>query len=632
MNSSDQNKARDAARNAFSELLPQMIELIVARAQEQNSANEVVNEIWPQLNTESSIKLNNADAQFLHRTKDIPSNIADFAEAIMEAKITNHMASLAETNSYARGASLKKLIESVLAERNNEIVVAAKELLDRENHKAFSSPQRIKQLVLFGLAAKCFAELKQHPQNGDEDQVKRHLKILTLLTTHGSKNDQNELLSKIRDGRTASFPFIVKYLVASKVPTQPWFPTTEKPSLRGFKPELLSWVREAEVLKHVVDRYIQNKGVLGYFLDSTEPISVDNQNRFAGLPETIRLGSETLSKEEHLKRERIKQYKLPNGIVCSIGVSILLESLLRHALFVMSGAVPQNIRGKDLVKRLGKTIILSKDTIAYLDIVFGSEQMALRDAVAHGAFVANNDVNIEQIVGGLTKTLELLICDLISDSNFMAKAAKIAPQPLVGLSSQDEAVFQLQYAGGLNLIQHPSVKEIRKHTFSVLKNLIPDKKLLAWTTFPIWVDLNDLKGTGPRILKDATDSECAQYVALVGSLVVIEEFFRAVQEYHGEPVLHVEKSDPAVIKCELSILDDRQDRLLDPKKLNKLFVDQWPQPAFQAAIKALRSLRDTVLHGGWTSLKHPKVFYLHLVMKMIVTLAYTIPDTDKQTK
>jgi hypothetical protein len=76
------------------------------------------------------------------------------------------------------------------------------------------------------------------------------------------------------------------------------------------------------------------------------------------------------------------------------------------------------LRGRDLVTRVAQVIPLTAETMAHMNVVFGSDQIALRDAVAHGVSIANDETLINKILGGLTRTLDIH-CERPPDSHLL---------------------------------------------------------------------------------------------------------------------------------------------------------------------------------------------------------------------
>jgi hypothetical protein len=530
-------------------------------------------------------------------------------------------------NKYTTGSRLTRIVENLVHYRAGEVQGAASKLFDTKQTDRFASVDGIRTRVISILFDRCFQELNALPSTDPDDEPKRRLKMLTALTVPGTPSERAQLLSEIEDGKTASFPYVLKYLSAGRVPVQPTFSSRNAPCTGGFTPALETLMPEASLVKATLQNYIDNAGILTSFMSASAPVNAEFSDTFQNLPAEIQLtsGGLVLPKQVLLERHREQRYRLPDGIVCAVGLTIVLESILRQAQRALGLSGSINARGNKLVSVLAPAIPLRPETVAYLEIVFGTTQMALRDAVSHGAFVANNENRIDDIVGGLTKTLKLLTTDLGAS----AHAAKIYAAPhwanTLQLDAAHNLTFESQFAGNLNLFQHPHLESLRKHAFRVLNVLTPDKTLLGRAAFVIWADLD---GTGRRRLGNRPE---AAFVGIVAALSGLEELFRAIHEEYRERILIITPDGSDIVRCEMSILDDQHGRLLDPAVMARVFGAQWSEAEFRDSITAVRALRDKVFHGAWGSLTLPKVRYLHLIIKLIITLCANVSFGSQNT-
>ena len=624
MTSTTQQEVREAVEAVFDDVLRDKIEEIVARAQEADAAKKVAEAMWPALKPEDLILLDRAERGFLERAEHVPPDISEVTQPLVEAAALQKLAAATVTNKYARGAKLKGIVRIAVQRRGAQIREAAHRFFERKANDRFADATRTRELVIKELFRRMFTELQALGASPIEDEPKRRLKTLTALGTPGSTPAQRAaLLMQITDGKTASFPYILKYLSPGEVPVQLTFAAKQTASLGGFTPALNSLVPEASLVMSALDDYLQHNGVLSAFMPATGPVMEENAAAFERLPDVVQRESGGLyvAKEMQLARNREERYRLPDGIVCAVGATVVLESLLRHAQRTLGLPASVNARGHVLATVLASAIALATETQRCLSVVFGGGQMALRDAVAHGAFVANDEDRIQDVLGGLMRTLALLVDDL----NRSPQSATIfaGPHYAAGerLDPAHEATFEVQHTGNLNLFLNPDVRRLRTHCFQVLARLIPDKSLLGRSAVLIWADLDTTETA------KLTGRPAAEFVGIVAGLIALEELFRAIHESYGHRVLIVAEDSPTLLKCELSILDTRVGRLLDPARLADIFGVQWSEAEFQESVAAVIALRNAVLHGGWASLTLPKVCYLHLVVKLIMTLCASVSVT-----
>jgi len=154
----------------------------------------------------------------------------------------------------------------------------------------------------------------------------------------------------------------------------------------------------------------------------------------------------------------------------------------------------------------------------------------------------------------------------------------------------------------------------------VLLRIVPDKALLGRAAILIW---SDLDGPEQRLV----DHDHAIYIGIVAGLLTFEELLRAVQEINGDRVLVVSPDAQGRVKCELAILDDRPDRLLDAARLQRIV---GPDHEMHADIRAVVELRDRVMHGGWASTMPEHIRYLHLIAKVIIAIYSTVQMEEAQ--
>lgn len=320
-------------------------------------------------------------------------------------------------------------------------------------------------------------------------------------------------------------------------------------------------------------------------------------------------------KKDALELHREKRYALPDGIVCAVALTILMESILRQIQKSLGIAGGSGLRPKQLYGRIDAAVHFSAATKQRLEVVFGSSQIALRDAVAHGVFIANDDNWISETVNGLVETVDLIMADL-KKSGKLADFLAVAPWCMnYVLDPFHEQIFREQFEVN-NMLNQPDIRQIQTHALRVIRTLIPDKAAMFRAACLIWPNLgNEQKLDGDH---------SAAFVGVIGALISIEELFRAAQEVYGQRVLWPSSQNLGTIRCHLSMLDDEANGLLHPASLQALFGSQLGSDEFKKSLHAVRALRDNVLHGGWGGLSLPKEYYLHLIVKLGFTICATI--------
>ena len=312
-----------------------------------------------------------------------------------------------------------------------------------------------------------------------------------------------------------------------------------------------------------------------------------------------------------------------DGIVCSVGLVAVLESVLKQIAFSLGKRVGNYDRGSTLLPRISPHGILSSDTESALKRIFDDEggKMALRDGLAHAAFVANDADQLDSNLGVLTDALERIIADLRSGGKLKQVFGKKSWSDKNELPITHEVTFEQQWR-----LNNPrgdvSIRSRREHVFRVFNALIPDKARLAKVAVLFWGDLEDGKSAKLR------ETEGAEYAGILAGVLALEELFRAVSEVHGLRVLKiVPDANGSVLRTELVILDVKDGELLNESRLSHIFSDLVHEEGFQASLAAVRVLRDQIIHGGWGMFEAPRVRYLHLIVKLLLELCDTIQFT-----
>lgn len=620
MNSTTQQEAREVIRPLVDVFIKMEIKRLVSLSQSMASADKIIAKIWPSLDPELIVKLASADADFLICSDAIPDCIVTVVQDEFLKIEHPSLIELAKGNNYARGEKLKKIVQGVVKARLQTIRDLGDQLFEEIQHDRLGCPKSIRSRVIQLLNNRCIKELVELEKNGssaDETGAKRRLKILTALSISDATG-QNivNALRRIGEGRTAGLPYVLKYLAVDRKPEQPTLPCDKPATSSCITADLERLIPEASPLKHALQSYLEHGGIISRFLNTVGNVAEGLEDQFADLPLYVPTGSGILfPKEDVLELHREKRYALPDGIVCAVALTILLESILRQIQASLGIAGSLNLRPKELIGRLDAEVHFSAETKNRLDVIFGTSQIALRDAVAHGVFIADDEQSIAEIVGGLTEAVELIATDLANAGKLADFYAGRTWSQNYTLEQVHENTFREQFEGS-NMIHQKDILAIRKHAFLVFRALIPDKASICRASCLIWPNL----GEGRPLNGDRS----AEFVGVIGALISIEELFRAAQEVYGQRVLWPMSQSEGTIRCQLSMLDDQANGLLAPANIRSLFGSQAVSADFQKCIHAVRALRDNVLHGGWGGLSLPKVCYLHLIVKLIFTICTTI--------
>jgi len=627
MNSSTQQEARELIRPLVDDFIEKEIKKLISSSQSIASPDKVIAKIWPNLDLEDLVKLASADADFLICSDAIPDCIETVVRDEFLKLEHSSLEELAKTNKYAKGERRKKIVQETVKERIQKIRDLGDQLFEEIGKDRLGCPKLIRPRAIQLLNNRCIEELTELEKNGstaDETGAKRRLKVLTALTLPDA-NGKNivKALRRIGDGKTAGLPYVLKYLAVDDIQEQPRLPFNKPAASSCITTELEQLIPEAAPLKLALHSYLEQGGVISNFLNSAGNVADSLKEQFADCdPYPSTDSGIVVPKKDALELHREKRYALPDGVVCAVALTILLESLLRQIQESLGIDGSFNLRPKELIGRLDAEVQFSASTKKRLDVVFGSSQIALRDAVAHGVFVADDVKTIAEIVGGLTETINLIMADL-ADAGMLTKlfAGRLWSENYT-LEQIHENTFREQFEG-TNMLDQPNILDIQKHAFLVIRSLIPDKASICRASCLIW----------PNLAKDRllNGDRSAELVGVIGGLISVEELFRATQEIYGQRVLWPSCQTKGRMRCRLSMLDDEANGLLDPAKIQSLFGSQSGTADFQNSISAVRALRDNVMHGGWGGLSQPKEVYLHLIVKLIFTICTTIRFDSSDT-
>jgi hypothetical protein len=231
--SSDQQAARDALRAAWPRLLSEALPVALKASQEDAAAALVVRDLWPAMRPDDVTRLDRAEQSFLLRGGARPDG---FDAALIQA-----LAAIAEErfrtthagSRHARGTALRKLVRQEVEARQVEIRDEADKLFEARHSHWFASPAAIRGRVLQELSDRLLDELLTFG-GGDDTEPKRKLKLVTALATlGGSTSRRADHLRKVGDGKTAGFPYVLKFLSRGHWPSMRSFPADVEITLGG---------------------------------------------------------------------------------------------------------------------------------------------------------------------------------------------------------------------------------------------------------------------------------------------------------------------------------------------------------------------------------------------------------------
>lgn len=225
--------------------------------------------------------------------------------------------------------------------------------------------------------------------------------------------------------------------------------------------------------------------MLETFLPPDAPITNANREAFQTLPAFVQREEFglVLPREIALQENRRDRYRMPDGAICCVGLGITWESVLFQLSYALGLAGARNARGNDLIRRLRDRTQLRSITLDRLQLIFSEDSLSMRDALAHDAFFANDEIRVEGMVSGLSWAL----ADLMQD--VQAAGINLGPHRWDAgrsLDANDQAIFEQQQIGGLNLIHQADVEEMQRLIFRVLNRLAPNKALLGKFALILW--------------------------------------------------------------------------------------------------------------------------------------------------
>jgi hypothetical protein len=618
---SNQQSARDALRGVWDGLLTESLPLALEEGQEKAAAAAVVAAVWPAMHTDDMIRLDRADSGFLVCGPKIPLGLESCLLEVLAPLAEARLRGLCPGNRHARGKELRHLIREELTRHKDVIRDAVDKLFEARDTDRFCSPIAVRDRVLVQLSDYILDDLRK-PGSRNECEAKRKLKLLTALATPGgSRTERETRLCRIRDGSTKSFPYVLKYLNRGVCPSVISFPPGGAITLQGFTPGLLAKFPEARHVRICLERYQRREGVITRFIDPDGPVAPGLDELYTAQPSfRERPGSGLLvHKSLALAESRRDFLRIPDGIVCAVSLGVLLESLLRQAASGLALGGGSTARGGELLRRVNAKVPLGGQTVELLETVFHQRSLNLRDAMAHGAFFAADEARLASVLAGLSQAMHHLGNDLRTSG----VDAKVYATPrwddgrMLDIGSR--AILEKEYQGEHNL----TIRLLSQGRWAwwaewqKMQAIIPDKFYMGQAASLLWV-------SGQEDAKRGRDDETHHFAAIFAGLVVLEELFRAVYEAYGLPVLNVQEEDANRVRCQLAILDDRTENLLERASLQAVFSLSDDKDPLWQALKTVQTVRDLVLHGAWQALQEPMHLYHHLILKIIYMLCGVI--------
>ncbi|OWK46918.1 hypothetical protein [Fimbriiglobus ruber] len=608
-----QQIAREGLRAEWPALRDAVLEEALAEVQEETAATAIADRLGTVWAVEDIVRLDRADAALFSPSVGVPEGFKERLKEKLASAAETKLKESVSDNPHARGGKLRRLIDQEVESQIAHLRGQAERIAASRPGGTLASPDIVRRRTIQLLSSKVATELRAMPAAGDESESKRRLKLLTALSTPGGTPDQRvAMLRGIVDGRTASFPYILKYLVDGADPAIGTFTAPGVATLAGFTTELERTFPEAKLIRTCLERYQKREGVLCRFINPESAITAHLAEDFERLPDVVprKAGGLVMPKSVALTETRRDRFRIPDGVVCAVGLGTLLESLLRQTVIALKLGGPIKARGGELVRRVGEKLALRDETKEALQIVFDQRSLSLRDAMSHSAFFADDEARLDAVIAGLTRTLALLVEDLVSTGQLGAILAQDRWDKGESLRADDVATLTQQFQPGYNLVDQLLDDTARKHVFRVIRILTPDKRLLGWSGFLLWV-------SGQHDEKVDTTDDAQQFAALFAGLITLEELFRALYEVDKQRVLTTIDDGDGILRCHLAMLDDQPGQLLDPTKLGKLFLFAPLDAATQKSFQAVRAVRDKAFHGAWEALPAPWARYNHLTMKVI---------------
>lgn len=614
--SEQQQLVRFWIRDIWKDLLGDSIEQALQDAQQEDAVNYIADHLWPAFHPDDMMRLDAADPSLVRRGPHaVPDSFAEHLVRRVVVAAEKLAAIKFPSNKYKGGKRLETIIKQEVA-GDNDLKRKIEAAFKKRDNDDFTRPMELRELVLRRLSTLAAQELAKLTPVDAETEPKRRLKVLTAIATPGvTPASRAKLLKMLTTGKTSAFPYVLKYIGPNTIPVIQSFPGQPKTTLDGLSEVIVTKFPGADILRECLGRYISRKGVLTHLISPDAPISESLANEFEMLPSFVprQPGGILMPKELALSENRRDRFRVPEGIACALGIATLTESLLRQMVSAKSWGGSKNARGGELVNRVRDNVNLDPETVANLQVIFDQQSLSLRDATAHAAFFADDEVRLDAVIGGLSQTLAFLIRDLTAAKILDAALAATRWGAGILIDPTHLALIDEQYSPGLNIVDQMKDDDTRKHVFKVIATATPDKRLLGSAGFLLWISGQRDEHTNEPL------NDAQQFATLFGSLLTLEELLRALYEANGQRVLRVTKGRDAV-RCHLAMLDDKPGELLERSRLEMLFKHYGIEENCIQSFHAVKAVRDLAFHGCWEALPRPWARYTHLAVKLIFTL------------
>ena len=165
MSSADEKAVKAAVEPLFAVNLgdEKRVELIVARAQEIESARIVADAMWPALEPKMMQNLDRGDPAFLERCRAVPPGLTDAMVSCLQEEAERSLPNKLPANKYTTGSRLTRIVENLVHYRAGEVQGAASKLFDTKQTDRFASVDGIRTRVISILFERCFQELNALP-------------------------------------------------------------------------------------------------------------------------------------------------------------------------------------------------------------------------------------------------------------------------------------------------------------------------------------------------------------------------------------------------------------------------------------------------------------------------------------
>ncbi len=536
---SDQQRVRDALRKLFPDLLAASLEERVARGQERAAAESIAAELMAGAYDGEKFARFADDRDFIRRPStpaDWKPEIVDVIAGVAEERLVKESP---PASKHHTGPGLRRIVAAQVDYDWDAIRRRFDERSETRQSDWFARNEGIRRAALLRLADQlrkaCIADVAGPA--ADERPLKARLKALTILIDERIPPDARAAtLRALADPSTRSLPYVARYFFPDQLPALAALPKEDALDLGGFSGDLVRCCPEAELIRDAVERFDRKEGLFGKFADVDAPPRAEHTEQFAKLPAFLPDASSSLlvPKTEALPRHRAHRYRIPDGVVAALGLSILLEWTLRQGTLAAGAGAHEKARAADLTKRLLDKGVITAATSDLLKPVFDCPTLSLRDAIAHGAFFGDDPQQMHRVLGGVARALGALVQDL---GRSTPNAFTIARwDQSAALDAKHTALAAAQLKVGLVIFDQVGDAD-RDHLFAVLRELTPDKRLLGQASFLFFADSYRALSSRKEHARRGLLASC------LGAMITLEDLFRAVLERIGERVLRIEATN-----------------------------------------------------------------------------------------